>query len=744
MDSRTWNDVYKEEYQWMLRNVAPARLGIKAEHIGFLQNVCRFYTGQKSPDLQALEIMGEKLVNSNADEPLVFIWYGNILFKNEKYEEAEKFLSIGMEMTHEKQRPIISIFFAMQNLARIQYKKTRNECQTDGLENAALDALDISLKNNDFKKTEMPIVISLLEQIDGAPFRNIWREFYNRINSNKNIDPWLKYVVEGNAEISEAWKARGYGWASEVTEEGWKGFRMHMLNAGNALTEAWKLHPEFPQAPASMIGVAQGGYKNSSYELWFSRTVAAQMDYDGAYLAFLEASLPRWGGSYSKMMEFGEKCLATKRFDTNVPMYYLVTARNAARDLKNNRWRAIFHEKDVGDNLDLLFEGLLNEKSRTKDRDRILTQNALTQMWRGNYKKAKAIFDQVNSEVDLHDGFCGKALSWSGRNRTTIEAELRAFTGPYGEILKKAEKLSINNSPKSIPLFIEAMNKYRNDNEIYTYLRRRIALQMSGCRARGAHLDLSAMHIATEEGSIETIQFLLDSGADINAKDRHGDTPLHQAAVEGNVEICKILLKNQANINAINKQNRTPLYQACIYKHKETAHLLIESGADVNIPCNMRSLPLHIALLYNMPEIASLLIKSNSKLEEMTLDKWAPLHIAIYYKEPTIAIDLINNGVDVNVRNGRNYTPLMLAVYAGYPDIVQKLVEKMADLEAKSPHGETALHLAAEWDRPEIIKILLDNNANVKARNSSGLTPLERAKLLKHKKCIDILENKSI
>jgi ankyrin repeat protein len=737
-EARTQNDVYREEYKWMLRNVSPERHEALPEYTEFLQNVCSYFTHQSSDDLQDIEAMGEKLVSNNIDEPLVLIWYGNILFESKNYDEAKKFLLKGLERIEEKPRSNINVFFAAKNLARIQGYETNNECLSDSIENLALDALHMSVKSGEFKETEIPIVISMLKQVMVYPFQDIWKGFRDRIISDTEIDPWLKYVVEGSVEIDEAWEDRGSGWASTVTEEGWKGFRSHLKKASDALTKAWQLHPEYPQAPANMITVAQGGY--ASEELWFSRAVAAQMDYNGAYNVYLDTALPRWGGSYEKMLEFGEICLATKRFDTDVPMYYLFTAREAAGDLENYRWRAIFRRKDVGDNLDLLFEGMLEEESRKHDVDRILTQRAFTEMWRGNYEKAKRLFGDVKSEVDLSEGFCGKALSWGRRDRATINTELRAFTGPYGEILKKAENLSIENSPKSIPLFTEAMNKYQNDNDIFLYLRRRIALHMSGCRASVAPSDVSAMHIVAKERSKEAIQFLLDHGADVNARNRAGDTPLHYAAINGYTEICEQLINNKADMNAVNNQNRTSLFQACIMKQEETARFLVERGSDVNIPDNVGYQPLHISIRYNLPDTAGMLIENNSMLQEMTIERWVPLHFAIYYKEPRIAIDLINKGVDVNFRNGKGYSPLMLAVYNGYPEIVQRLIEEGTDIEAKSPEKGAALHIAAEFDRPEIIRILLENGANVNSKNPSDMTPLETARHFKNARCIDILE----
>ncbi len=88
---------------------------------------------------------------------------------------------------------------------------------------------------------------------------------------------------------------------------------------------AWKEHPEYPQAPTYMIEVARGLSRAdiAEQQVWFERAVRAQLDYQDAYDDFVMSLRPTWGGSYEQMEQFGKACLATGRFDTNVPWKYV-------------------------------------------------------------------------------------------------------------------------------------------------------------------------------------------------------------------------------------------------------------------------------------------------------------------------------------------------------------------------------------------------------------------------------------
>ena len=76
------------------------------------------------------------------------------------------------------------------------------------------------------------------------------------------------------------------------------------------------------------------------------------------------------------------------------------------------------------------------------------------------------------------------------------------------------------------------------------------------------------------------VEKLLARGADVNAPDDDGDTPLHGAAQTGNVEIIRQLLDKGANPNAKNEQGGTPLMWAAVFGNEPAARLLLSRGAD--------------------------------------------------------------------------------------------------------------------------------------------------------------------
>mgnify|MGYP000654266558 FL=1 len=76
------------------------------------------------------------------------------------------------------------------------------------------------------------------------------------------------------------------------------------------------------------------------------------------------------------------------------------------------------------------------------------------------------------------------------------------------------------------------------------------------------------------------VEWLIDQGADIDAKDGSGNTALMGACFKGYHEIAALLLKKGASPNAVNFNGATALIYACTFNQPAIAQLLLEHGAE--------------------------------------------------------------------------------------------------------------------------------------------------------------------
>ncbi len=91
-----------------------------------------------------------------------------------------------------------------------------------------------------------------------------------------------------------------------------------------------------------------------------------------------------------------------------------------------------------------------------------------------------------------------------------------------------------------------------------------------------------ALTVAAWYDHLEVAKFLIKNGANVNAKDRQGETPLMNPAFNGQLGVVKFLIENGASINAQNFWGSTPLMHAVLNCRLEVVEFLIKNGANVN------------------------------------------------------------------------------------------------------------------------------------------------------------------
>jgi ankyrin repeat protein len=88
---------------------------------------------------------------------------------------------------------------------------------------------------------------------------------------------------------------------------------------------------------------------------------------------------------------------------------------------------------------------------------------------------------------------------------------------------------------------------------------------------------------AIRHGDSAVVRRLIEQGAVIDSKDRHGQTALMIAAMRGYTAIVKLLVENKAALNHTAKYNLSALMLAVVNGHAEIVRALVDAGADGEI-----------------------------------------------------------------------------------------------------------------------------------------------------------------
>ena len=147
---------------------------------------------------------------------------------------------------------------------------------------------------------------------------------------------------------------------------------------------------------------------------------------------------------------------------------------------------------------------------------------------------------------------------------------------------------------------------------------------------------------AAQWGHKNVVELLIAKGADVNAKNSKGDTPLHAAY---KIDIIKLFIARGANVNARNNEGNTPLHLALRGTDgSDIANLLITNGADINAKSNEGITPLHIAAFRGQRDIVELLIEKGANVHAKDRVGRTPLDYARESKEVEVARLLVQSG----------------------------------------------------------------------------------------------------
>lgn len=204
------------------------------------------------------------------------------------------------------------------------------------------------------------------------------------------------------------------------------------------------------------------------------------------------------------------------------------------------------------------------------------------------------------------------------------------------------------------------------------------------------------------------IEYLLKRGANIDARDQDGQTPLMAAVKSGDLSIINGLLAYKANPNLQDHDGWT----AAMY--------------------GVRS---------NEPKIFRLLGKFKADFNKVNKDGLTALALAIVDNKANAAVAMLDNQANPDIAMGEaKYNAMMLAVKKGNLQMVQTLLQYKANPNAKNAAGLTPLMIAAFDNQDMIVSLLLKSGADPALKDSIGKTALNMAEENQAEKTVGLLK----
>src|SRR5499427_3230509 len=240
---------------------------------------------------------------------------------------------------------------------------------------------------------------------------------------------------------------------------------------------------------------------------------------------------------------------------------------------------------------------------------------------------------------------------------------------------------------------------------------------------------------------------MIAAGADVNAAQGDGTTPLHWAIYKVDADLARALLERGAKPDVINKYGSSPLAEAVKVANARLVGMLLDAGSNVEVANQEGQTALMLAARAGSLDVAELLVRQGANVNAR--ETWrgqTALMWAAAGRSAELTQFLIDHKADVNARSLANdwpsqmtgeprnqyrptggLTPLLYAARSGCTDCVKELLDAGADPNRPNPDGVTPLMVAIDNFAYDTAKLLFERGANPHVWDWWGRTALYTA-----------------
>jgi uncharacterized protein len=251
--------------------------------------------------------------------------------------------------------------------------------------------------------------------------------------------------------------------------------------------------------------------------------------------------------------------------------------------------------------------------------------------------------------------------------------------------------------------------------------------------------EMTALLYAARDGRLEMARTLIAANAQVNQVEANGVSPLVMATANNHIDVAQLLLEHGADANATDWWGRTPLWTAVDLRDLEVnktddngvdraaalqlIRALLDRGANVN------------ARTKEVPPLRRFLMPI-SDLSWVDVTGQTAFLRASVSADLTVMRLLLEKGADPNIATFAGTTPLMAAAGVNWVggqtysegkqflEAVELCLEKGADVNAVNSMGITAVIGAANRGSNDILELLVKKGASLDVKDKQGRTPL--------------------
>uniref|UniRef100_A0A914I483 Uncharacterized protein n=1 Tax=Globodera rostochiensis TaxID=31243 RepID=A0A914I483_GLORO len=280
---------------------------------------------------------------------------------------------------------------------------------------------------------------------------------------------------------------------------------------------------------------------------------------------------------------------------------------------------------------------------------------------------------------------------------------------------------------------------------------------------------VTGLMLASCEGMVDVVTFLLSKGAQVNRTNPNGLSSLYFAAINGHNEVCTLLMDEGANANLESSDRSFLFLKACGEGHLDTVQFLVGKGQDIEVLNSDGLSGLMLASCEVKTNVVSFLLSKGAQVNRTDPTGVSALHIAAKNGHLEVCTLLVDKGANAYLKSRNDLSPwenacrgghmgivelffgtgqkieildagLLFASIKGKANVVSYLLSKGARVECTDARGlgVTPLYVAAQNGHNEVCTLLMDNGANTNHGSAQGGSPWFEACLEGHLHIVEL------
>ena len=235
----------------------------------------------------------------------------------------------------------------------------------------------------------------------------------------------------------------------------------------------------------------------------------------------------------------------------------------------------------------------------------------------------------------------------------------------------------------------------------------------------------TGLHCACRNGHVECVRLHIESTADVHLRDDYGDTGLALAAKYGQPKCLELMIEAKADVNHQNKKDTSAVNWACRGGHVECVRLLVESKADVYLYDEDAVSGLEVAAGKGKLECLKVMIDAKVDVNRLPY-RGSVVGLAGAGGHVECVQLLLEHKADVNLGDDEGLTGLMQCADGGSFECLKLAIDAKADVNQEDEYYATALHWVSyrEGRNVECVRLLIEHKADVHHKDIMNKTCL--------------------